>query len=372
MTADAAPILSTRALNRALLARQMLLKRVGMPAETAIEHLVGLQSQVPANSYTALWSRLEGFRPEDVSELTASRKLVRIALMRGTLHLVTVADAVALRPVVQRVFEHTMTPGSAYGRALAGIDMAELIAAGERLLREKPLTNKELEAELAPQFPGRNGHALSHAVRALLPLVQVTPRGLWQQGGLAMSTTLDSWTGRTISADETPNTMIRRYLAAFGPASVADLQAWSGLTRLGDAVAGLRQELLEFRDEGGRVLFDLPDAPRPPEDTPAPPRLLPDYDNVVLGHAERSRIVHDDHRDHFKKENGMIPAFLIDGFAGGSWRIDRERGRATLTITPLIRLNSRDRQALLREAEALLAFQEPNARMREVVFADGA
>lgn len=372
MTADTVPILSIRALNRALLARQMLLKREKLSAVTAIERLVGLQSQIPANPYTALWSRLDAFRAEDVSELTASRKLVRIALMRGTLHLVTVADAVALRPVVQKVFERTMTQGSAYGRALAGIDMAELVSAGERLLCEKPLTNKALEAELAPHFPGRDGHALSHAVRALLPLVQVTPRGLWQQGGQAISTTIESWTGRAIATDDAPDAMIRRYLAAFGPASVTDLQAWSGLTRLGDAVSGLRDKLVEFRDEAGRVLFDLPDAPRPPEDTSAPPRLLPDYDNVVLGHADRSRIVHDDHRDHFKKENGMIPAFLIDGFAGGSWRVDRERGRATLTITPLIRLKNRDRQVLLREAEALLAFQEPNARTREIIFADGA
>ncbi|MFI5410718.1 winged helix DNA-binding domain-containing protein [Kaistia sp. UC242_56] len=370
MAADAAPILTTRALNRALLARQMLLERVAMPAEAAIETLIGLQSQIPGNPYTALWSRLEGFRPEEVSDLTAARKLVRIALMRGTLHLVTVADAVALRPIVQKVFERTMTPGSAYGRALAGVDMAELVAAGERLLEKKPRSNKELEAELAPKFPGVNGHALSHAVRAMLPLVQVTPRGLWRQSGLALSTTIESWTGQATTTDDRPEAMIRRYLAVFGPASVQDLQAWSGLTKLAGAVASLRDELSEFRDEAGQVLYDLPDAPRPSEDTAVPPRFLPDYDNVMLGHAERRRIVHDDHRSHFTKENGLIPAFLVDGFAGGSWRIDRERGRATLRITPLIPPKNRDRKALEREAEALLAFQEPDAKTREIVFAD--
>ncbi|HEV7286563.1 MAG TPA: winged helix DNA-binding domain-containing protein, partial [Kaistia sp.] len=243
MAADAAPLLTTRALNRALLARQMLLERVAMPAETAIQTLIGLQSQIPGNPYTALWSRLERFRSEEVSDLTAARKLVRIALMRGTLHLVTVADAVTLRPIVQKVFERTMTPGSAYGRALASVDRAELVATGERLLEEKPRSNKELEAELAPRFPGVDGHALSHAVRAMLPLVQVTPRGLWRQGGLAISTTLESWTGQAAATDDRPEAMIRRYLAVFGPASVQDLQAWSGLTKLAGAVASLRDEL---------------------------------------------------------------------------------------------------------------------------------
>ena len=134
-------ILSPRALNRALLARQMLLARVRLPAETAIEKLVGLQSQIPGNPYLGLWSRLEGFRAEEVSELTEARKLVRIALMRGTLHLVTVADAALLRPVMQKVFERNRTPGSVYGRALAGLDMAELLACGDRILSEKPRSN---------------------------------------------------------------------------------------------------------------------------------------------------------------------------------------------------------------------------------------
>jgi hypothetical protein len=363
-------ILSPRALNRALLARQMLLTRVLLPAETAIEKLVGLQSQIPSNPYLGLWSRLEGFRPEEASELTEARKLVRIALMRGTLHLVTVADAAQLRPVMQKVFERNMTPGSVYGRALAGISMDELLALGERILAEKPRSNKDLEAELAPHFPGRDGHALSQAVRAILPLVQVTPRGLWRRSGQAISTTLQNWTGKRVSTDDTPDAVILRYLAAFGPASTADLQAWSGLTKLADAMARLRPVLVEFRDANGKALYDLPDAPRPPADTAAPPRFLPDYDNVMLGHADRSRIVHDDHRGHFMKENGMIPAFLIDGFVAGSWRIDRDRGRATLRITPLVRLGSGDKQALLREAEALLAFQEEDAKTREIVFAD--
>lgn len=363
-------ILSRRALNRALLARQMLLERVQRAPEEAIHQLVGLQSQIPGNPYIGLWSRLASFRPEAVSDLLLSRKLIRIALMRGTLHLVTLRDGILLRPIVQRVFDRTLTPGSAHGRALAGLDMAALMRTGREILTENPLSNKDLAEALASRFAGRDGPSLSHAVRALLPLVQVTPRGLWRQSGLSISTTIESWTGESIAADDAPEPMILRYLAAFGPASVADLQAWSGLTKLGDAVARLHGQLVEFRDEDGRVLYDLPEAPRPGEDVAAPPRFLPDYDNVMLGHADRSRIVHDDHRGHFIKENGMIPAFLIDGFAAGSWRIDRERRRATLRITPLKRLAAKDRRALTGEAEALLAFQEPDAETREVLFVD--
>ncbi|WP_026304566.1 winged helix DNA-binding domain-containing protein [Kaistia granuli] len=359
-----------RALNRALLARQMLLERVDLPAEAAVEHLLGLQSQIPGNPYVALWSRLRDFDPETVSELTRSRKLVRIALMRGTLHLVTVRDALWLRPVLQKVFERNMTPGSVYGKALAGVDMAALMETGRRLLEEKPRSNKELSDVLAPHFQDRDGHALSQAVRAILPLVQVTPRGLWRQGGLAISTTIESWTGERLAEDDAPDAMIPRYLAAFGPASVADMQAWSGLTRLAGALARLRPQLVEFRDEDNRILYDLPDAPRPGADIEAPARFLPDYDNVLLGHDDRRRILEDAHRAHFKKENGLLPAFLLDGMAGGSWRLDRDKGRATMTITPLVRLTGKDRSALAREAEALLPFLEPDATAHEIRFVD--
>ncbi|BCP53195.1 hypothetical protein K32_18120 [Kaistia sp. 32K] len=362
--------LSRRALNRALLARQMLLERVDLPPEAAIERLLGLQSQIPGNPYVALWSRLNDFDAEAVSELTQSRKLVRIALMRGTLHLVTVRDALMLRPVVQKVFERNMTPGSVYGRALASIDMAALMRTGRRLVEEKPRSNRELADALAPHFPDRDGHALSQAVRAVLPLVQVTPRGLWRRGGLAISTTIESWTGETLSGDDAPDATILRYLAAFGPASVTDMQAWSGLTRLAGAVARLRPQLTEFRDEDGRVLYDLPDAPRPGEDGEAPARFLPDYDNALLGHDDRRRVIDDGHRLHFKKQNGLLPAFLIDGRVAGSWRLDRDKGAATLSISPLATLGRKDRAALSRGAEALLAFHEPDARTRDIRFAD--
>jgi hypothetical protein len=302
------------------------------------------------------------------SALIEQRKLIRIALMRGTLHLVSVRDAAALRPVMQAVFERNMTTGSVYGKALAGIDRRALLQAAQGALETNPLSNKDLKEFLGPIFPDRDGHALSQAVRALLPLVQVTPRGLWRQGGLAISTTLESWTGAKLAEDDTPDATLLRYLAAFGPASVADMRAWSGLTRLAHAVARLRPHLVEFRDEDGRILYDLPDAPRPDESIEAPPRFLPDYDNALLAHDDRRRIIHDDHRLHFKKANGLLPAFLVDGSVAGSWRLERDRAGARLLITPLVALSRTNRDALAVEAEALLAFHEPDAPAREVEF----
>ncbi|WP_029073936.1 winged helix DNA-binding domain-containing protein [Kaistia adipata] len=362
--------LTRRALNRALLARQMLLRRTSLDAEQAVEHLLGLQSQIPDNPYVALWSRLDGFDPHALSALTEQRKLVRIALMRGTLHLVSVRDAVALRPVMQKVFERNMTAGSVYGKALTDIDMEALIRAGRQAIEEKPRSNKALEAILEPMFPDRDGHALSQAVRAALPLVQVTPRGLWRRGGLAISTTLESWTGVGLAENDTPDATLLRYLAAFGPASVADMQAWSGLTRLAGAVARLRPQLVEFRDEDGHVLYDLPDAPRPDAETAAPPRFLPDYDNALLGHDDRRRVIDDAHRLHFKKVNGLLPAFLVDGRVAGCWLLDRDKSGARLAITPLVALQRREREALAEEAEALLAFHEPDAPARDIHFVD--
>jgi hypothetical protein len=274
-------VLSLRALNRALLSRQMLLRRVALPevgpradrvVET-VEHLAGLQAQAPFPPYYGLWSRLAGFRPDDLGELILSRRVVRIALMRGTIHLVSARDCLLLRPLVQPVLDRAMT--TTYGRQLSGVDTGALAAAGRVHVEEKPRTFSELGALLHEQWPDHTPAALAQGVRALVPLVQVPPRAVWGAAGQPAHTSAESWLGRQMDASRSLETLVTRYLAAFGPATVMDMQAWSGLTRLREVVERLRPRLRTFRDEHGAELFDLADAPRPGPDVPA--RTLPGH-----------------------------------------------------------------------------------------------
>ncbi len=366
-------ILGNRALNRALLARQALLHRHTCSVAAMLELLVGMQAQAPQPPYVGLWSRLEGFRPELLSELIADRHAVRIVLMRGTVHLVTARDCLALRPVVQPVLDRVLLPGNPHGRGLVGLDLPPLLAAGRALVEERPRTLIELGAALHARWPDREPTALAQAIRALAPLVQVPPRGLWGGSGQATCTTAESWLGRPLATDPAPDALIVRYLAAFGPATIADAQAWSGLTGLRGAVERLRPQLRTFRDERGRELFDLPDAPRPDPDTSAAPRFIAEFDNLTLSHADRTRIIADNHRSWIGTKNGMIPGLiLIDGFVGGIWRIARARDGATLTVTPFAPLAATDRHALGAEGARLLAFAAAGATAHDIRFADPA
>jgi hypothetical protein len=363
-------VLGRRALNRALLERQLLLRRWRLPAAETVERLVGMQAQVPTDPYFGLWTRLDGFHPDELIQLINERKAVRIVLMRGTLHLVTARDCLALRPVVQPVLDRILHTGSQYGRNLVGMDIAALVTTGRALLEERPRTLAELRTLLHERWPERDTASLGAAVHYLAPLVQVPPRGIWGVGGRPICTTAEAWLGHPLGADSAPDDLILRYLAAFGPASVRDAQTWSGLTRLGEVIERLQPRLRTFRDEHGKELFDLPDAPRPDPDTPAPPRFLPGYDNVLLSHAERSRIVTADDRKRLMSSNGVTPGtVLIDGFVGGTWKIERRRGAATLTIAPFAPLPAQDRAALAEEGARLLAFAAGDAKDHAVQIA---
>ena len=349
--------LGRRALNRATLERQWLLRRADASVPAAVAHLVGLQAQTPHSWYVGLWSRLAGFRPEHAADLLADRTLVRIALMRSTIHLVTGADALALRPLVQSVIERS-TNGN-FGKRLAGLDREELAAAGRAVVDERPRTFADLGRELAPRWPDRDPAALVQGVRAGVALVQVPPRGLWGRSGPVAHTSAEAWLGRPL-APTTREDLVRRYLAAFGPATVKDVQTWCGLTRLREVLDGLRPELVTFTDPDGRELFDLPDAPRPDPDTPAPPRFLYDYDNLLLSHADRSRFVTDAYaRQDFPPDGAQPSVLLVDGVTAGVWTLNRARGTATLTVRPFARLSAVDRDAVAAEGADLLAFAAP-------------
>jgi hypothetical protein len=367
-------VLSQRALNRALLSRQLLLDQPDLPEDSgarrarviqAIEHLVGLQAQAPFPPYYGLWSRLPGFRPDDLASLITDRSVVRIALMRGTIHLVSARDCLPLRRLVQPVLERGLR--GAFGQQLTGVDAVALAAAGRELVESAPMTFSQLGLALAERWPDHPPAALAQAVRAHVPLVQVPPRAVWGRAGQSAHTSAEHWLGRQARAvpwfPETLPRLVTRYLAAFGPATVQDVAAWSGLTGVRAVLDELRPSLVTFRDDQGAELFDLPSAPRPGPDASAPVRLVAEFDNLLLAHADRTRVVSAGDLKRFYTINGVFPgSILIDGFVAGLWRLARSRGSkgtATLTIEPFARVPDRDLVA--REAERMLAFCAPDA-----------
>jgi hypothetical protein len=363
------PILSHRALNRATLERQLLLQRHQRGVADTLEFLVGMQAQLPNAPYVALWSRLEGFEPAALSELVANRRALRMLLMRGTIHLVTAEDALALRPVMQSALERDVFGNSTYGKTrLAGLDMDAVLDAGRDLVTDRPMTNTQLRDALAARWPDRDPAALAYAVRGLLPMVHVTPRGIWQRSGPIALTTVEAWLGRSLDPIPDVGRIVLRYLAAYGPSSVADAQSWSRLTGLREVFDRLRPQLVVFHDPRGRDVFDLPDAPRPNPETPAPPRFLPEYDNVLLAHADRARFVDDDVRRRIQGEGLAVGSLLVDGFAGGTWTTARQEGGVVMTIRPLEAMPDVDREDVAAEGLRLLEFLAPGDDRREVTF----
>jgi Winged helix DNA-binding domain len=333
-----------------------------MPVLDAVEHLVGLQAQEPPDPYLALWSRLDGFRPEELAGLLEQRRVVRIALMRSTIHLVSADDCLALRPLVQPVLDAEL----ARYRDLRGVDVDAVLAFARELVAERPRSGRELRAALAERFPDHDAADLAYACRNLLAFVQVPPRGLWGRSSQVASTTAEAWLGRQLEAKPSLERMVARYLAAFGPATVADVATWSRLTGLREAVDRLRPRLRTFRDERGRELFDLPDAPRPDPETPAPPRFLPEYDNALLSHADRTRFVTQDQRRAFSRVDGRIKGTVLnDGFVFGVW----QRREGTLVVSHTGRAPKRALAAIAAEGRRLLRLIAPGAEAREVRFA---
>lgn len=365
-----AETLTRRALNRATLARQLLLERSDMSAVAAVEHLVGLQAQAPYSPYYQLWSRVNRFVPDDLAQPLLDRQVVRIVVMRGTIHLLSAADCLQLRPFTQPIMDRDLRTNSTYAPGLAGLDLDRFTVVARALLDDQPLTMAEMGPLLAEQFPGQEPKSLAHAARNCLALVQVPPRAVWGRSGQTRLAPAESWLGRSLDSSPSMSDIVMRYFAAFGPASVADLQTWSGLTRLKQVVEPLRDRLRVFHDEDGKELFDVPDAPRPDPDVPAPPRFLPDFDNLIRSHADRRRVIDDNTRKRMNTRNGVVPhALLVDGEVVGSWRISASGGSATLTISLFRPLSPVDAEAVEAEGRQLLGFAEPEAKSHDVAFA---
>ncbi|MEJ7813313.1 MAG: winged helix DNA-binding domain-containing protein, partial [Gemmatimonadaceae bacterium] len=242
-------------------------------------------------------------------------------------------------------------------------DVERLVQAARELCDDQPRTFEEIRAILVKAGHAGDERAMGYAVRMQLPLVQVpSPGAAWGYDARAPFAVADSWLGAPLNEDAEPQALVVRYLAAFGPASAADAGVWSGLRGLREVFETLRPELLAFRDERGRELFDLPAAPRPPGDVEAPVRFLPDFDNLVLAHEDRTRLIAPEHRARIVSRNLQVAAtFLVDGVVAGTWKVERKRKAATLVLTPFAKVPKPAQRALEEEGLPLLAFLEPDA-----------
>ena len=359
-----ARVLSRGELNRATLARQMLLERAeGVTVPKAVERLAGMQAQEPRHPFTGLWSRLAGFEADTLLAAVQARTVVRATLMRSTLHFFSAADYVALRCALQ-------PPRSVALRVLGaraeGLDPDAVVTATRELLAGRPLTFDAIRAGLQERFPDVNDRALGYAARTLVPLVMVPGEGRWGYPRTAEFALAEEFLDSAL-APPAPEALVARYLAAFGPASAADVQTWSGGGAMKGVLDAMRDRLEVFADERGRELFDLPESPRPGADAEAPVRYLPEFDNLVLAHDDRTRVIADEHRPRVTTKNLRIKAtFLVDGAVAGIWTIAVKRGEATLSLEPFVKLRKRDEKALVQEGEALARFAEPDAKSHAV------
>jgi hypothetical protein len=340
-----------------------------MPAYDAIERLGGLQAQAPLAPYVGLWSRLAGFSPDEVEGLLTGRSVVRAAVMRATVHLLTAEDFAAFRPLFSPLLDRVLRAN--FASRLSGVDLADLVAAAREILAQRALTRAALGRELAERWTGTDPMALAHGATFLLPVVQVPPRGLWGKSSQATWFGADAWLSDLDLPQHDPRAatqrLVLRCLAAFGPASVSDIQAWSGLSRLREVTDRLR--LPAFRGPDGTELLDLPDAPLPDPETPVPPRFLPEYDNLLLSYADRRRVIPHDRPVPLPPGNGATQGTLIvDGFWDATWKLTKNGDRATLAVAPFRRLTAQEQSAITEEGARLLGLIASRTEAAEVRF----
>jgi len=353
--------LSARELNRALLARQLLLERARLPLPRAVERMGGVQAQYAPSTYIGLWSRVHGLEREHATRALERRSLVQGTLMRVTIHVVSARDywplALAIRDERRRWWLRTHRNAPAAGTMQSGA------ARLRRALAKGPLSRAEIAERFAAEPAVFNGLGL------WLDLVRVPPAGTWERRRADLYAAAEDWIGPPHTApDKGLDLLVRRYLGAFGPATASSIASWASLTAEALAPALERLSLRRFRDEEGNELLDLPRAPLPPGDAPAPPRFLPTWDATLLAHARRTRIL----PEHLRplvfntKTPHSAPTFLVDGGVAGTWRVERTKTAATLRMTPFEPLPRAARRALVEEGETLVRFHEPHAHAYRV------
>ena len=351
-----ADAISARTLNRTTLERQLLLSRTSLDAQSAVHHLVGLQAQVPANPYTGLWSRLEAFEASQLGTLLVERRVVRIASIRGTIHLLTADDCLGLWSLFRPVFDRELAAHPDVAPALAGVDLAPVLAWARSLLKEQPLALPAFRAALSKRFPAYDATALAYACRNHLALVQVPPRGLLGRSHQVTVTTAEAWLGRPVVASPSLDDLVLRYLRAFGPATAADIATWSRLTGIAAVIDRLGARVRQWKDQAGRTLWDVADGSLADPESAAPVRFLPEYDNVLLAHADRGRFL-DTTSAAVLYPTGQLGRghVLVGGYLRGSWRI--ADGRLGVLHLPLA---DDDLDATVAEATRLAKFLYPD------------
>ena len=360
-------VLSTRALNRATLQRQHLMERSDGSALQMTEHLTGLQAQMPNPPYLGLWTRLKHFQKTDLTSLMENRKVVRAALMRSTLHLVTAEDYLRLRPIIQPVLARQLQGN--YGKKLAGLHPVVVADAAREILQAQPLNNQDLGLRLKEIWPDLDSLALAQTARNVEGLIHVPPAGTWGYHKSALLSPAKIYLAGETAAELTPGDLLLRYLRAFGPASLKDMSVWSGITSLRSAFQEVRPALQEHRDEQGRALFDLADAVLPHPETPILPRFLPEFDNLLLSHFDRSRIMAPAVKDQVFTRNGIIRAtVLIDGFVQGLWKVEHTQKGAVLNIQLFQPISGHEKDLLVKEGLKLLAFVTDGGTEHQVEF----
>lgn len=341
----------------------MLLRRERLPVVKAVERLLGLQAQLPRPPFAGLWSRIEGFARADLAGALTARRIVRATSMRGTIHLMSAADFVAFRQCLQ--------PGLDAGlRAILReradrLDADALMAAADELL-QAPHTFEQVRDHLVTRFRGGDARAMGYAVRMTLPLVQVPTDAPWAFPAQADFVSASAWLGRRPAPCRTPDALVLRYLAAYGPATIRDAEQWLGLGDLAGAFKRLGRKLVTLDGPGGKALYDLPDAPRPDDDTPAPVRFLPEWDSVVVTRADERIVARADRPRVFLPGLRVAAVVLVDGFAAATWKVARTAKAATLRVETFRPVAAKTRRAIEDEGRALVEFAEPDAASKAV------